>query len=190
MSSDKTTTLWKLLKDKKVSIPKIQRDYAQGREGKEYIRRLFLKELKECLDEGKPLSLDFVYGNIEEDKYFPLDGQQRLTTLWLLHWYIALKANLLDNCRETLEKFSYEVRDTSRDFCKELCNRTIAPKDEERLSKYIKDQTWFYAAWIQDPTINAMLRTISGEKTEKQMIVLRVYLVGRIPKYIYHIGII
>ena len=78
------TTLWRLLKDYKIVIPLIQRDYAQGRRGKEYIRSSFLKQIKDCLDNKKELTLDFVYGNIENGSFQPLDGQQRLTTLLLI----------------------------------------------------------------------------------------------------------
>ena len=77
----------------KIEIPIIQRDYAQGRETKEVnrIREQFIDVLYNALTGSKEdaVKLDFVYGNIEEGKLIPLDGQQRLTTLFLLHWYIA-----------------------------------------------------------------------------------------------------
>jgi uncharacterized protein with ParB-like and HNH nuclease domain len=43
------------------------------------------------LEENKPnRDLDFVYGSTEQEeeieKFIPLDGQQRLTTLFLLQW--------------------------------------------------------------------------------------------------------
>ena len=80
-------SFWKFIQQNAIEIPIIQRDYAQGRIGKEYLRASFLKELKEALDnKGKPLKLDFVYGSQENNHLQPLDGQQRLTTLWLLHW--------------------------------------------------------------------------------------------------------
>ena len=68
------------------------------------------------------MKLDFIYGTTENDRLNPLDGQQRLTTLWLLHWYIALRADMLneDNCA-ILKKFTYETRITSREFCQNLC---------------------------------------------------------------------
>ena len=91
MSEHNKTTFWRLLSRQKIVIPIQQRDYAQGRRGKEYLRHRFLLELKSALDdENKSLTLDFVYGVANADNSIaPLDGQQRLTTLWLLHWYIA-----------------------------------------------------------------------------------------------------
>ena len=42
---------------------------------------------------GEPVTLDFVYGDIDANGVMtPLDGQQRLTTLFLLHWYAARKS--------------------------------------------------------------------------------------------------
>lgn len=91
-NNDKVS-FWKLLNEKKIIIPIIQRDYAQGREGKEFLRERFLGQLFDALkDNANPLVLDFVYGSVENNTLYPLDGQQRLTTLWLLHWYLALCA--------------------------------------------------------------------------------------------------
>jgi hypothetical protein len=37
-----------------------------------------------------------VYGDVRAGVLQPLDGQQRLTTLFLLHWYVASRADKLD----------------------------------------------------------------------------------------------
>ena len=77
----------------KISIPIIQRDYAQGRKTEEItrVRERFLDSLYEALKDS-PIILDFVYGDVNKDGVMiPLDGQQRLTTLFLLHWYAAKK---------------------------------------------------------------------------------------------------
>lgn len=82
-----TTSLYNLLK-KGVVIPNFQRDYAQGRAGKEDLRTKFLDEIKAHVGKNTvPLELDFVYGTNMDGKICPLDGQQRLTTIWLLMWY-------------------------------------------------------------------------------------------------------
>ena len=160
------TTFWDFLKNNLIEIPIIQRDYAQGRLGKENLRKSFLADLKKALDDNAKMKLDFVYGSIENNKLNPLDGQQRLTTLWLLHWYVALRAGVLneENCR-ILRKFTYETRMSSREFCQSLC----VPKNFEHFNcvnivGFITNQTWFYSAWKQDPTIQSMLRMLSGTK--------------------------
>src|SRR5215831_19306862 len=73
----------------KIKIPLIQRDYVQGKSNKSEIRQEFLKTLKNYLEEGENKDLDFVYGYKKEEEFIPLDGQQRLTTLFLLHTYLA-----------------------------------------------------------------------------------------------------
>ena len=158
-------SFWKFIQQNAIEIPIIQRDYAQGRIGKEYLRASFLKELKEALDnKGKPLKLDFVYGSQENNHLQPLDGQQRLTTLWLLHWYIALRAGKLEEASEILNKFSYETRISSREFCENLCKADNFEKFVEgSVVDFITQQTWFYSFWKQDPTIQAMLRMLAGE---------------------------
>ena len=80
-----------------IEIPVIQRDYAQGRQTMSEVREQFLDAIFDTLSTTpeeltKPLDLDFVYGSLNVgsgNKFWPLDGQQRLTTLFLLHWYLA-----------------------------------------------------------------------------------------------------
>lgn len=158
----KKITFWELLQSTRIEIPVIQRDYAQGREGKEYLRKNFLACIKQALD-GEPLKLDFVYGSVENNKLQPLDGQQRLTTLWLLHWYIALFAHKYEEAFSVLLRFSYETRISSREFMQNLCNpENFKNFDFGDVTKFIQDATWFYSAWHQDPTISSMLRMIKG----------------------------
>lgn len=167
MINNTTTTeisFWNFINEYKIEIPIIQRDYAQGRLGKENMRKNFLGDLKKALDSGQKMKLDFVYGSAEQKKLNPLDGQQRLTTLWLLHWYIALRAGKINEVSETLKKFSYETRISSREFCKELCKDQFVGFDGNDIVKFITKQTWFYSAWKQDPTIQSMLRMLGGTK--------------------------
>lgn len=165
-NNTKAISFWDFLKENTLEIPIIQRDYAQGRLGKENLRKNFLADLKNALDSNETMKLDFVYGSIENDNLNPLDGQQRLTTLWLLHWYIALRAGELseDNC-QIFSRFTYETRISSREFCHNLCNskhfENFAGND---IVGFITKQTWFYSAWKQDPTIQSMLRMLGGTK--------------------------
>ena len=88
-------TFWKLISTYRIEIPIIQRDYAQGRlsESASAIRSELLESIYAALVYDSPLDFDFVYGSVEGDKMFPLDGQQRLTTFYLLHWYLSQKEN-------------------------------------------------------------------------------------------------
>lgn len=167
-TQSKETTFWNLLKDNKIEIPIIQRDYAQGRIGKEYLRKTFIESLKSALDQPKQkkLKLDFVYGTFERGKIYPLDGQQRLTTLWLLHWYIALRSNNLEENCKILRNFTYKTRISSREFCEQLCNPDNWKDytNSGNIAEYIKDQHWFSSAWLQDPTVSSMLYMLAGTK--------------------------
>lgn len=143
-----------------IEIPIIQRDYAQGRKDKKKIRILFLKALQNSVINNEELMLDFIYGSIIDNTFQPLDGQQRLTTLFLLHWYAALKESELDNQKERLSKFTYETRISSRRFCNSLVSHSIELNPDILPSSQIVDSSWFYLSWKKDPTIDAMLRTI------------------------------
>lgn len=172
--SDKYKTLWGILNKKRIEIPIIQRDYAQGRIGKEHLRERFLGKMFDVLcGKGGTMTLDFVYGTIENDALYPLDGQQRLTTLWLLHWYIALNSDNLSANKDIFNCFTYETRISSREFCNHLCTidsnnyKNFKDKNKEKgIVEYIRNQTWFYQRYAQDPTVQGMLRTLGGTKIE------------------------
>ena len=151
-----------LLESHKVEIPIIQRDYAQGRKDKQEIRNNFLKALYDSINGETPIKLDFIYGSNIEEAFQPLDGQQRLTTLFLLHWYAANKDNQLEDSVKLLKQFSYETRITSRDFCNALITNPISIQRDTLTSSNIIDSSWFFLSWKKDPTIDAMLRTIDS----------------------------
>lgn len=142
----------------RIEVPLIQRDYAQGREGAtvERIRVGFLQALHRALTTGEPLHLDFVYGDVRDGVLRPLDGQQRLTTLFLLHWYLAHRVGTLD-AQAPWSAFGYAVRPTARLFCKRLVANCRPPANDEHISAWIQDQQWHLYTWQQDPTIRAML---------------------------------
>ena len=156
-----SVSFWELLTDTvKIEIPIIQRDYAQGREDKktEKIRASFVDSIINAIEsEENSLELDFVYGDINNGIFQPLDGQQRLTTLFLLHWYLA---NITDNLTETkhhFKKFTYETRISSREFCNELVEKGQNLGKGETIREQIVDSSWFFLSWKNDPTIKAML---------------------------------
>jgi len=144
---NKQYSFYELLNIVGVKIPIIQRDYAQGREKAKDIRDRFLNRLFEVLNDNKTINLDFVYGTVKKKFLIPLDGQQRLTTLFLLHYYLGLKES---KNIEFLQKFTYDIRLSSREFCNLLIEKKVYPKE-------IKNQTWFFSEWENDPTIKSML---------------------------------
>ena len=157
-------TFWELLRNYKIEIPKIQRDYAQGRKEPEIINivDVFLEDIKNSIINSDELNLDFVYGKVEDSILIPLDGQQRLTTLFLIHWYIALKEGKLTNeVKSTLSKFTYETRVSSDDFCKNLISENIDYNSiNDKISDIITDSKWYFLSWELDPTVSAMLNML------------------------------
>ena len=150
------------VKLQKIIIPIIQRDYAQGRIDPDInrVRQRFLDSLLEAV-ERTPMTLDFVYGDIDSDGIMtPLDGQQRLTTLFLLHWYAAKKESVSVDQSAFLENFGYETRYSARNFCKDLTRFT--PSFTIPISEEIVDQAWFPLEWKKDPTISSMLVMIDA----------------------------
>ena len=143
---------------KKIIIPKIQRSYAQGRKEEVQVREGILQELFTTLKEGRDIELNFIYGSLKENgNYELLDGQQRITTLFLLHLYVYLQEkgalpSWFKNC------LTYETRNSSRDFIEELCELDKLTGEEYMLpSDYIKNQKWYSNAFHLDPSIEAML---------------------------------
>ena len=172
-------------KNYKLVIPIIQRDYAQGRinDDTNEVRNEFLDALYSYLEENRPnRDLDFVYGTLQCDEdddhihFIPLDGQQRLTTLFLLHWFLfqiskneeaksIFKAKMTSSNKSL---FAYETRQSSTDFCDALMQATINTdqlvvikgqdgKEAPSLAATLKNEPWFFRFWKNDPTIQSML---------------------------------
>lgn len=149
-------TLKQLLEEYPVVIPMIQRDYAQGRLNDDVtkIRKSIVGKLKAATVDHQPVDLDFIYGAIKNETLRPLDGQQRLTTLYLLYWFIGYRRG---EHPDYLDRFSYETRITARDFFKSLTGQQIIGKEGRTVQERICDQKWFRTSWLADPTISGAL---------------------------------
>ena len=186
-SNDKTLSFADLIQQYNVEVPIIQRDYAQGRATPKAktIREKFVKDLLNCLtnslDNGvglETLELAFVYGHIHNGVFVPVDGQQRLTTLFLLHLYLVKRCMKESSCQvckyaDVLSRFTYATRQSAREFCGEVvsCHRQIVSSctyqesdgDKESgsdLKDFICEQPWFFVEWGNDPTIVGMLEVL------------------------------
>ena len=150
-----------LLNEYKVVIPLIQRDYAQGRKDKRTteVRKKLLQDINSALLDTNvgPLDLNFIYGKSINGKFIPLDGQQRLTTLFLVYLF-AYRDH--DECN-FLSNFSYETRNSSKQFFKSLFeNRKSFFTETKGPSEIITDQPWFADSWQLDPTVQGALKTL------------------------------
>lgn len=157
-----------LLLDKydKILVPMIQRDYAQGRTDKkaQEVRTNLLNDIFE----KESVHFDLIFGSCETRKendgekrcFIPVDGQQRLTTLFLLYLYAKKVKGLCDNLN--LSKFSYDTRRAASDFCISVTANEWSVSNDVKVSEAIKDSTWFMNYWENDPTVEGMLNMLDA----------------------------
>lgn len=165
-STSEVLTFWKLINQYEIEIPKLQRDYAQGRDENnvKQIRDVFLEGFKESLLKDKPMELNFIYGQVDNQKkkFIPIDGQQRLTSLFLLYFYIFKRADNHEELLKKLSNFVYATRDSSLRFCDNILNEreTSLQFNEDSLSSQIYNCNWFTGNYFSDPTVESMLRML------------------------------
>ncbi len=184
-----------------IRIPRIQRGYAQGRQTKKVdeIRRNFLHTLFQVIKGERPFTeLDFVYGSMKGGAFEPLDGQQRLTTLFLIHWMLGVNLTRKDDEKHSV--FTYASCPTSEDFSNSLVTHDAIALIKETIDKrekadredkaeitparLIKKRDWFHWEWKFDPSISSMLvmidsifaEIISNDKWEEHLAYFRANL--------------
>ena len=186
-----TVAFFEFIEKHDIQVPVIQRDYVQGQAftNKEKEKRDdFVKKLMDALlPDGVPCHLDFVYGGREsfgsggampEDAPFlPLDGQQRLTTLFLLHWTLLQKnapaagdgneeaQQTFRSRMEALAKFTYKTRISSGRFCRKLTG--LQAGSDRSLTAQIEEKYWYDPDMQADPTVKAMMQML--ERMEEML---------------------
>ena len=159
-----------------VVIPKVQRDYAYGREEKRVQEILtgLLGSILDAVNNNNEVILDFIYGgaHYKEDEVtaglIPLDGQQRLTTLFLLYFYASLLDGVNISFEEVnfLSNFRYDTRQSANEFCKHLVTDIRQDilqrydKEHGSIKKLITDHPLYLMNYDNDPTIVSMLNVL------------------------------
>lgn len=151
----------------KVEIPILQRDYVQGRVGEENVRNSFLFKLYEFLTNNyhKKLNLDFIFGYQENQIFFPIDGQQRITTLWLLHLYlygkkINMSVDEKNYIQKLLCKFSYTTRRISAEICQLFVDEII--NYENQPEQVLANRMIYRGQATFDPTVKSMVKMLNA----------------------------
>ena len=161
--------LFALLSRYRVVIPGIQRHYVQGANNPkaESVRKQFIKEIFTAIEKKQnEFNLHFIYGPINtngEDSFVPVDGQQRLTTLWLIARYAVEKAEP-SNCKDLLRllsRFTYEDRINAKRFCQALTCEDSRWDITQDPNPDILCQDWFVDYWKEDETVASMIRMLS-----------------------------
>ena len=88
-----------------------------------------------------------------------LDGQQRITTLYLLHWYLAQRLQKPSLLKDVA--LSYRVRQYADEFTQKISDESTQIDFTSSIpSQAICNCTWFFDAWKHDPTVKGMLNTL------------------------------
>jgi len=178
----KKYTLYKLLSEYEVRIPIVQRDYAHGRESKESVRKHLINDIFDVLENDRQLDFNHIYGNDEAGVFFPVDGQQRLTSLYLLHWFLECKGEVVDKRITDCKPFTYMTRNSARAFFrmlkekqKEIVGCVKNCNNAGDFIRVIQNLPRFSSNWSKDPTVQGALqfladlvaRSITLEKARK-----------------------
>ena len=140
-------------------VPEIQRDYVW-----EVTDVLDLLESIKDGFEGEKADipyLGFIYAYTDKDyvyKYFLVDGQQRMTSVYLLllacHQKISKKLPVYLVKHDKL-KLDYKVRQATHDFLSDLVNH--CRKSQDGYDFKIEDQIWYHKDYENDRTICNMI---------------------------------
>lgn len=143
-----------LLKEEELIIPEIQRDYVWG--DNELVIKRFINNIKNMKD-NEELDIGFFYSyKIYENFNALIDGQQRITTLILLSWYVGVDNTKLNN-------FKFKVRENSNNFLEKLLEQKsaeIPAMDGKKISDKIKNSIWYKRIWDNDPTVKSILNAL------------------------------
>ena len=143
-----------LLKEEELIIPEIQRDYVWG--DNELVIKRFINNIKNMKD-NEELDIGFFYSyKIYENFNALIDGQQRITTLILLSWYVGVDNTKLNN-------FKFKVRENSNNFLEKLLEQKsaeITAIDGKKISDKIKNSIWYKRIWDNDPTVKSILNAL------------------------------
>jgi len=165
--------------DTKIIIPDLQRDYCWG--DKAYVnptdkkpRELvsdFVKNLVELYEENDSakITLGLIYGYEQPHNHIQIcDGQQRLTTLFLLLGYLNTRTNGKYNRFIISEKemnddyephLQYAIRESTLYFLSDLARRLFIEVGTD--IKNIKFSNWYFNEYDQDASIQSMIAALS-----------------------------
>lgn len=172
----------------RIVIPEIQRDYVWGeqqvggfldslfeafcqfRDAKDPLGDVELNsELKEGFRDYYrqrhfSANIGFIYAYSDEayqGRYFLIDGQQRITTLYICLLLLANRNGLMDEFQKNYVRsdepvLDYRVRDTSSEFIKNLVRHGMTNPDLD-----VTDQLWYLAECKNDKTVTSIVSNLA-----------------------------
>lgn len=167
-------------------VPEIQREYVWGKNTK--VLEKFLNDLKDnanvcntChhVHGNHNINIGFLYSykppyvKLENERFldeYLIDGQQRITTIFLLLLTRAVKENRVEDFCNIIRynddgkhmSFSYKVRKLTQDFLLRLVHHIVENSGKNSLDFFLTDEYpyWFLADYYEDPTISSMTSAI------------------------------
>ena len=145
-----------------------------------------ITELAEEMDDSKPMNIGFIYSyepnyrmdhfpqsDIYHDVYL-IDGQQRLTTLFITLFYLSIKEKRKDEFCELFRfnpklesiAFDYRVRNLTHQFVIDFIGKVNNLRDFID----VQGSTWFLSEYTNDPTVSSLLKAFQkiAEHFEKE----------------------
>lgn len=198
LSSTQEYSLSELLStpNRKIIIPDFQRDYCWGDQthGKKHDTDIVSSFLDTLIEEfNSNQNSDVLLGKIDvyehpKNHIYLTDGQQRLTSLYLLLGMIyrneqdAKQKEKIGHClisdfEETYDVkepyLQYAVRETTVFFLKDLVNEFFLKGNELQVAA-IKKQPWYFNEYDLDPSVISMLSALSIiEKKQRDICIER-----------------
>ena len=164
-------------KERKIIIPDIQRDYCWG--DRSDLASSFAESLAALWNDKKKkntsgaINLGMIYGYEEPEnsgRIHLCDGQQRLTTLFLLLGLINRKTSfrfkdyLGDDKNEYRNpRLLYSIRESTLYFLSDLTYEFFMKDDDcGDTAEDIRRRPWYFADYDNDPSICSILKAIDG----------------------------
>lgn len=177
-----------------IVIPEIQRDYVWKKEQVEGLMNSLLTDYKKFDTEVINVTADneeiknlfisyykkqqfasnigfiYAYNDAEyKGKYFLIDGQQRVTTVYLLLLNLFIETDQKADFekkyfKDNQLKIDFKVRESSRDFFKNFIRFCLDNNFEETVdfnadfTKKLTTQYWYYSEYTNDKTIQSIIK--------------------------------
>lgn len=152
--------------ENKIIIPDLQRDYCWG--DKDDLVENFTDNLIDLFlkDKSQHITMGLIYGYEDPPHYLQLcDGQQRLTTLFLLLGLLnkqtenSFEQYITDTIRKE-PRLQYAIRENTLYFLFDLAGNFFTGDNTTLNVEDIRKQLWYFKDYDVDPSIHSILKAL------------------------------